>query len=56
MNKKLTTQEIEKLGKLKSNFNNLVQQVGNIEVQIMNLRLQKGKKQDYSMMILYTIG
>jgi stress response protein YsnF len=41
MNKKLTTQEIEKLGKLKSNFNNLVQQVGNIEVQIMNLRLQK---------------
>jgi stress response protein YsnF len=41
MNKKLTTQEIEKLEKLKSNFDNLVQQIGNIEIQIMNLQLQK---------------
>tara|TARA_B100000424_G_C22576000_1_gene324386 strand:- start:159 stop:407 length:249 start_codon:yes stop_codon:yes gene_type:complete len=41
MNKKLTQQEITKLEKLKSNFDNLVQQVGNTEIQIMNLKLQK---------------
>ena len=41
MNKKLTKEEIEKLSKLKLDFDNLIQQLGNIEIQIMNLELSK---------------
>ena len=41
MNKKLTKEEITRLSKLKSDYDNLVQQVGNTEIQIMNLKLQK---------------
>ena len=37
----LTQEEIQKLTELKSQFNGLVNVVGNIEIQIMDLQLKK---------------
>jgi len=37
----LTQEEIQKLTELKSQFNELVNVVGNVEIQIMNLQLKK---------------
>ena len=37
----LTQEEIQKLTELKSQFNELVNVVGNIEIQIMDLQLKK---------------
>ena len=39
--KVLTQEEIQKLTELKSQFNELVNVVGNVEIQIMDLQLKK---------------
>tara|TARA_R110000796_G_scaffold19932_6_gene59613 strand:- start:392 stop:640 length:249 start_codon:yes stop_codon:yes gene_type:complete len=41
MNKKLTQEEIDNLNNLKKSYAELTSMVGNIEIQIMTLNLQK---------------
>lgn len=41
MNKKLTQEEIDSLNNLKKNYTELTNMVGNVEIQIMTLNLQK---------------
>ena len=41
MNKKLTQEEIDNLNNLKKSYTKLTSMVGNVEVQIMTLNLQK---------------
>lgn len=43
---KLEEKEIKQLTDLKLDFDNLVQTIGSIEIQIMNLKLQKEKLKD----------
>ena len=41
MNKKLTQEEIDNLNNLKKSYAELTSMVGNVEIQIMTLNLQK---------------
>jgi len=41
MNKKLTQEEIDSLNNLKKNYTELTSIIGNVEIQIMTLNLQK---------------
>jgi len=46
MNKKLTQEEIDNLNNLKKSYAELTSMVGNIEIQIMTLNLQKDQSKN----------
>ena len=47
MNKKLTQEEIDNLNNLKKSYTKLTSMVGNVEVQIMTLNLQKDQSFEF---------
>tara|TARA_R110000823_G_scaffold262496_3_gene383132 strand:- start:1116 stop:1364 length:249 start_codon:yes stop_codon:yes gene_type:complete len=46
MNKKLTQEEIDNLNNLKKSYAELTSMVGNVEIQIMTLNLQKDQSKN----------